>query len=43
MRTVPMRTIWVSVKIWQIKYFTPDKYLLVIVVNGNPVKAIEVG
>lgn len=35
--------ITVTVKTWLIKYFTPDKYLLVIVVDGNPVRVIEEG
>jgi len=32
-----------SVKTWLFKYFTPDKYLLIIVINGEPKEAIEVG
>ena len=37
------KIITVTFKTWLIKLFTPDKYLMIIVANGEPVKAIEVG
>jgi hypothetical protein len=38
-----IKIVVVTFKTWIFKYFTPDKFLFVIIANGEPVKAIEVG
>jgi hypothetical protein len=35
-------TTTLKISIWKFKFFTPDKYLFVVAVNGEPQKAIEV-